>query len=257
MQQEAEDIEASNIIETNINEKYLMMKSSIKYCMLAVVFLLCGAAVNVAYGQSKKFSVLGDSYSTFEGLISPSSNACWYFNGRTAGRSNDVKSSEQTWWKIFESQSGYALDVNNSYSGATICCTGYRKEDYSDRSFISRMFNLGKPELILVFGGTNDSWSKAPIGEYMYDGWTKSDLYSYRPALSYMLSQMKVLYPQSRIVFILNSELSDAIDASTNEICAHYGIEVLELHDIDKIDGHPSVAGMKQIAEQILVYLKK
>ena len=79
-------------IETNINEKYLMMKSSIKCCMLAVVFLLCGAAVNVAYAQSKKFSVLGDSYSTFEGLISPSSNACWYFNGRTAGRSNDVKS---------------------------------------------------------------------------------------------------------------------------------------------------------------------
>lgn len=233
-----------------------MMKSCIKCCMLAVVFLLCGAAVNVAYAQSKKFSVLGDSYSTFEGLISPTSNACWYFKDHTAGKTNDVKSSEQTWWKIFESQSGYKLETNNSYSGATICCTGYRKEDYSDRSFISRMFNLGNPDLILVFGATNDSWSNAPIGEYKYDGWTKQDLYSYRPALSYMISQMKMMYPKARIVFVLNSDLRDSIDASTKEICAHYSIEVLELVNVDKMDGHPSIAGMKQIADQISTYLK-
>lgn len=233
------------------------MKNNKLRSLLICAVLICGAALNGLYAQDKKFSILGDSYSTFEGMIQPSSNACWYFKGHTSGKTNDVKSAEQTWWKIFESQSGYKLEVNNSYSGATVCCTGYRKEDYSDRSFISRMYNLGNPDLILIFGATNDSWCNAPIGEYKYDGWTKSDLYAYRPALSYMLSQMKMIYPNKRILFILNSDLRDSIDISTKEVCTHYNVEVLELHDIDKKDGHPSIAGMKQIAGQIDNYLKK
>lgn len=46
---------------------------------------------------------------------------------------------------------------NNSYSGSTVCHTGYQKADYSDRSFATRMDNLGNPDVLLVFGGTNDS----------------------------------------------------------------------------------------------------
>ena len=49
----------------------------------------------------------------------------------------------------------------NSYSGSTICNTGYRDEDYSDRSFINRTTLLGNPDIILICGGTNDSWANA------------------------------------------------------------------------------------------------
>ena len=47
----------------------------------------------------------------------------------------------------------YELERNNSYSGSTVCHTGYKGADYSDRSFITRMVDLGQPDIILVFWG--------------------------------------------------------------------------------------------------------
>lgn len=49
----------------------------------------------------------------------------------------------------------------NSYYGATICYTGYRDEDYTDRSFITRSSLLGNPDIILICGATNDNWADA------------------------------------------------------------------------------------------------
>ena len=128
---------------------------------------------------------------------------------------------------------------------------GYEKADYSDRSFITRIHNLGTPDIILVFGGTNDSWAGAPIGVYQYDGWTKADLYSFRPAFCYLLASLKQLYPAARIYNITNSELSEEVPDSMDEICRHYGIENIRLHDIDKQWGHPSVQGMQSIDAQV------
>lgn len=200
----------------------------------------------------KKMSVLGDSYSTFEGRIAPTYNACWYFGeGRNADKSNDVASAEQTWWLDFARSHGYTVDVNNSYSGSTVCHTGYRKDDYSDRSFITRIHNLGAPDVLFVFGGTNDSWAKSPIGEYKYKNWTKEDLYNFRPAFCYLMYQLRQLYPHTKIYNITNSELSSEITGSMATICKHYGIKNILLHDIDKQGGHPSTKGMKSISEQL------
>lgn len=107
------------------------------------------------------------------------------------------------------------------------------------------------PDIILVFGGTNDSWAGAPIGAYQYDGWTKADLYSFRPAFCYLLASLKQLYPAARIYNITNSELSEEVTDSMDEICRHYGIENIRLHDIDKQWGHPSVQGMQSIDAQV------
>lgn len=109
----------------------------------------------------------------------------------------------------------------------------------------------GTPDIILVFGGTNDSWAGAPIGAYQYDGWTKADLYSFRPAFCYLLASLKQLYPAARIYNITNSELSEEVTDSMDEICRHYGIENIRLHDIDKQWGHPSVQGMQSIDAQV------
>ena len=35
-------------------------------------------------------------------------------------------------------------------------------------------------------------------------------------------------------------------------VCKHYGVQLIELQDIEKQNGHPSIAGMKSICEQIL-----
>lgn len=210
-----------------------------------------------AFGQ-KKVSVLGDSYSTFGGAVQPETNLCWY-NGPDGGNSknNDVNAIEQMWWSILCRDNGFVMDRNNSYSGSTVCLTGYNKKDYSDRAFITRVLNIGDPDIILVFGGTNDSWAKAPVGEFKYADWSKKDLYSFRPAFAYLMHQLRQAYPKAQIVNITNSQLSAAVTESMDTICRHYGITNVRLADIDKQMGHPSQAGMKQIAAQVGAAIKR
>ena len=218
------------------------MKKTLSLLCLLFVCVLAGA-------QTKSVSVLGDSYSTFEGAI-PKGNAIWYFK-RNNPNQTDVNRVEQTWWSLLIADKGWKLEMNESYSGSTICNTGYNKDDYSDRSFTKRMVNLGNPDIIFIFGATNDSWAHSPIGDYKYDDITTDDLWSFRPAMAKMLAWMKEHYAQSDIYFLLNDGLSDDINTSVKTICEHYGVKCIELQQIDKMAGHPSVKGMQQIAKQV------
>ena len=118
------------------------------------------------------------------------------------------------------------------------------------------MDQLGSPDLIFIFGATNDSWAGSPIGEYKYSDWTKQELYSFRPAMAYMLDHMNKQYPDAKIYFILNDGLKDSINQSVMEICKHYNIPYITLSGIDKKSGHPSRKGMIQIKDQINAYLE-
>ena len=197
----------------------------------------------------KSVSILGDSYSTFDGYMYPDTNAVWF--DTSMKHKTDVNSVKQTWWYKFIKENNYKLEVNNSFSGATICNTGYNKQDYTSRSFITRMNNLGSPDMILIFGATNDSWAGAPIGKYKYAGWSKEELYEFRPAMAYMLAYMLGRYPNVEIYFILNSELDKTINESVKTICKHYNVSCIELNDIDKKSGHPSIKGMSQISDYL------
>lgn len=196
-----------------------------------------------------RVSILGDSYSTFEGYLTPDTNAVWYWNSES--ECTDVINVRQTWWHQLLRETGMKLCVNNSFSGATICNTGYDRVDYSDRSFCTRLNRLESPDIILIFGATNDEWAHSPIGEYKYESWTSHDLYSFRPAMAYMLEHLIDHYPNVRLYFILNDILSDDINQSVLTVCQHYNVPVIRLHDIDKQCGHPNVKGMQQICEQV------
>ena len=182
--------------------------------------------------------------------MTPDTNLCWY-GVPGEKKENDVTQVDETWWRLFLKQYGYRLECNNSYSGATVCHTGYEGADYSDRSFVTRMSDLGHPDIILVFGGTNDSWAGVPIGEYQYADWDREDLYAFRPALCRLLDFLVTEYPDATVYFITNTELSEPVTESIDAACRHYGIANIRLHDIDKQWGHPSVQGMKSICEQV------
>ncbi|MGN1254268.1 MAG: SGNH/GDSL hydrolase family protein, partial [Prevotella sp.] len=156
-------------------------------------------------------AILGDSYSTFEGFI-PKDYATWYT--ATPQERTDVKSVEQTWWWQVISKGGYKLGVNNSWSGATICNTGYNDEDYTDRSFVSRSTQLGTPDIILICGATNDHWANVKMGDYQYANWKRADLYLFRPAMAKMLDNISLHYPNTQVFFILNTELKKEINES-------------------------------------------
>lgn len=212
-------------------------------------FLLPVIAMFVAFaaGAQLKMSVLGDSYSTFEGYI-PEGYDCWYFND-TEG--NDVNSVNQTWWHQMAEDNGLEIEKIDSWSGSTVSYSGYRGEDYKDRSFNTRVDRLGNPDVIFIFGGTNDDWAKSPIGEFKYSGWTEQDMYSYRPAFAKLLDSLKKQYPKALIINICNSELGKNVTESMAEICRHYDIPNIRLKYIDKQRGHPSQSGMQQIASQV------
>ena len=118
------------------------MKKSIILTLMAVVSIAASA-------QTKKVSILGDSYSTFQG-VGPAHYAPFYPNDR-----NDVKEVDQTWWSMFIKAKGYQLEKNDSWGGTTICGTGYGRMDSSRNNFISRVDSLGNPDIIFVFGGTS------------------------------------------------------------------------------------------------------
>lgn len=221
--------------------------------MLLWVIPLALLLSHVACAQPK-ISILGDSYSTFYGHVEPEENLCWY-GVPGENKKNDVIKVQDTWWNLLVETGNYQLECNNSYSGSTVCNTGYNGADYSDRSFITRMTALGTPDIIIVFGGTNDSWAGVPIGENCYSTWEAESLYSFRPAFCYLLDYLTHHYSSAKVFNITNTNLSEDIVRAMADICQHYNVVNICLHDIDKQQGHPSVRGMRAIASQVLEML--
>ena len=202
--------------------------------------------------------IIGDSYSTFKDCI-PKGNACCYPRVYDDG-TVQIDKVEKTWWHQFISQTGSNLVLNDSWSGSTVCKTGYSGVVSDDSPFYKRAekylkdgkYNGQKIDTLFVFGGTNDNWANAPLGDYKYENWTETDFESFLPAFCYLCSYLKKEMPDVRIVSIVNTELKDEVSKGIAEISNHFGIEWVELKNINKIDGHPDELGMTQIKDQIL-----
>lgn len=208
----------------------------------------------------KRAMIFGDSYSTFEGCI-PDGYAVYY--GRD-GLDSDVTSEKNTWWYPLTEECGITFVRNDSWSGSTVCYTGYEGVDCSESSsFIYRLrtlkqagfFRDNEIDTVFVFGGTNDSWADAPIGELQFDGWEKEDLYAVLPAVCCFLSELKESLPRANIICIVNSGLKDEIANGLQAAAEHYGVKSVMLCGIDKQNNHPTVKGMQQIKEQVKALL--
>ena len=217
---------------------------------------VCLAAASAFAQTPGKVSILGDSYSTFLGHVEPATNEVWYFPTDPEEKT-DVTSADLTWWSIFLNDSGYTLEKNNSYSGATICNRGYNGDDYSHRSFTNRMTDLGHPDLLLVFGATNDFWAGVALTPETAAKPEPHAMYTFIPAADYLMQQLPALYPDAEIVFMLNDIIEGPVRTAVLDICRNRGIRCLELKDISKRMGHPDAAGMRAIAAQLSEFLAK
>ena len=224
------------------------MKRISSILALAIVAIISLSAQE----QKVKVSILGDSYSTFEGYV-VEGNELWYGSSPQWDRGNDVVRVWDTWWHQLIDDNGLQLEVNDSWSGSTVCTTSYNGVHRPDNAFISKMRidRLGNPDVILVFGGTNDMWAGSPLGDYQYADWTEDDLRNFRPALCYLFDQLHKHYPNALIYNIENTELRGEFYESCEVICKHYGVTRVRLHHISKQLGHPSIDGMNAIARQV------
>ena len=230
-----------------------------KLTLLIIAAILMTACVKTK--EPPRFSILGDSYSTFEGYVDPDTNNVWEDYAQIG-----VTDVEQMWWRQVADSTGWVLDRNNSFSGALICnYADFNGGDYyAPNSFLRRMNNLGNPDVIFILGGTNDVWQDAPFGDFVYADWTEEQLCSFRPALAYLLDNVKRQHPNAKIYFLLETspcpggiteETRQNLVESAHRITQHYGVECIDL-DIHKDWWHPDVQGQEDIARQVLEVLE-
>jgi hypothetical protein len=203
--------------------------------------------------------ICGDSYSTFYGYI-PERNAPYYC---ADGGDTDVRDVKETWWRRVAEARDANIVLNDSWSGSTIGYTGYEGDDYTHCSFMTRweefveqgFFVKNDIDTVLVFGGTNDSWSDAPLGEMQYENWTKDDCYRVLPAICRYFKMIRDTLPDADVLCLINCEIKDEVADALEAAAARNSCRSIRLHDVDKQCGHPSVQGMAQIAEQVLAVL--
>ncbi len=204
----------------------------------------------------KNVLICGDSYSTFLGYI-PEENAPYYTE---IGGDTDVRAVAETWWYPLMEEIGGNLILNDSWSGSTIGFTGYEGNDFSHFSFNTRweqliekgFFAENAIDTVLIFGGTNDSWSDAPLGEMKLSDWKREDLYSVLPAICRYFRMVRDTLPEADVLCLINCEIKDEVAEALKTAAAQNGCRFVSLHDIDKTCGHPNVKGMAQIKEQVL-----
>ena len=202
--------------------------------------------------------ILGDSFSTFEGYI-PEGYYIYY--SENPEKNTDVRKVEYTWWHRLIQETGSNLVLNNSWSGSTICYTGYDGYDCSkDSSFIFRVRQLiengffaeNKIDTVFLFGASNDSGANSPLGELKYDNFEEKDLYEALPAICYIIKLLKETLPEATIYFPINDDIKPEIREVIPTACEHYGIKAIPLKNITKLEHHPTIEGMEQIKNQIL-----
>lgn len=204
--------------------------------------------------------ILGDSLSTFKGYIPETHAPCYK---PVMEDDNDVTDVNKTWWKIVLDNTESNLVLNDSWSGTTICHTGYNGGDYSNRSFVTRFdklinekyFDDKQIDTVLIFGGTNDNWAQSPVGEVKYEDWTNDDLYNVLPAFCYLLNKVTTTLPNARVINILNVDYRQPLVDGMIAASEHYGCDYWHLTTYNRRTGHPGAEGMAQIAEQILKFI--
>ena len=209
----------------------------------------------------RRVMIFGDSYSTFRGYIPEGYDV--YYSEEERPETDVTKVTETWWYPLFE-ETNATLVQNNSWSGSTISYTGYAGDCSETSSFLCRLkkltescfFSENPVDTMFVFGGTNDSWVGAPVGTLQYADWKREDLFSVLPAVCCFLDRLTAAVPNTRILFLVNTELKTEIAEGIQNACAHWGVECLTLTPFEKRCGHPTVCGMAQIKEQVMRYLE-
>ncbi len=200
----------------------------------------------------KNAIIFGDSYSTYKGYI-PEEYPTYYPCG-------DVDDVSRTWWGRLSKQADICLAQNNSWSGSPLGFTGYNGTDCSKfGSFIARyrqlktagFFEKNQIDTVFVFGGTNDSWADAPLGETKFSDFEEKDLFCVLPAICYFANALKTDLPEAEIVFIINTGIKEEIQNCFEKAAKYYGLKYVRLQNIDKENNHPSDKGMEKICEQL------
>lgn len=225
----------------------------------------------------KKFSILGDSISTYNGYI-PAGYATYYPKG-------DIDNVNKTWWKKLSDFSGMSILKNASWSGSTVSgdtsittgfvgCSDARINELKDGTTL--------PDIIICYISTNDWAVGVDVGSFD----SKEEIPSatvisnISDAYALMLYKIRTTYPNADVYCITSLEgrrtNGDAsypiinskeqtiheVNHAITEIAHVFGAKIIDLQTCGihywnvsnfTVDGtlHPNNAGSSIIAKTI------
>ena len=255
--------------------------------------------------SGKRLSILGDSISTFvltsEKVNGKAPEGCVtnYPGNVVQYQNSDVTSASLTWWGRVINHFGMELGINESWAGS---CIAYNPDSTNGGKYtadnclcsatrIGHLGENGTPDIIIVFGGTNDinhhragsgNTLRYAVGEmdaehnpYDFENFPMvTD--TYYGSITTMLLQIQHSYPNATILMLLpyfctythtsSGDIATPYDqdewskAAIN-VCKYLGVEYLDLrtiinlYDVSSLlfDGlHPKANGMEAIAKAVI-----
>ena len=151
-----------------------------------------------------KVSIIGDSISTYTGF-NPYNYPVYYKDDKAYD--NEIESVNDTWWKqVIDALDG-ELCVNNSYSGSFVFANN--ESSACSVARCSMLHSDVKPDIILIYIGTNDRGFEVEVGIE-----SPSDTQKFYGAYRAMLRQLKINYPSAKIVCgtLLMGRLKDTVN---------------------------------------------
>ncbi|MCR4565870.1 MAG: hypothetical protein K5651_07260 [Bacteroidales bacterium] len=221
--------------------------------------VLAGSPLDGGYSPSAsiRVGIIGDSISTFQGYSGGS-----YQYPKAEYESFTV---QDTWWHqlIYSKMSGACLDINTSNCGSTV----QKHESKGQPSFLDRYSKLVSPTVILINGGTNDSWSyRLPLGSLDFSLPLASlDEYQFAQAYDKLVRLCQRDYPSAQIILMIGDCLRDfpTYAQVIKDVAQHYDLHTITIDFGDRrssltyqrtgtsdVNVHPNKAGMTEMANQ-------
>ena len=200
----------------------------------------------------KRLGIFGDSISTFSGII-PSDHRAYYPAG-------DVDAWTKTYWGLLSSSKYWncAIDKNTSWSGSSVADgnAGSVRTPFVDPARYNLFTN---PDVIILFGGTNDAITSNGIGlgEFNYDGQLDQMVTTkrFRDAYIFLIRKLKQLHPDVRIICIIGTDIFDEYGNSVEAIAKHYCLPYVDFRGDSKVTiysgSHPNANGHAYKAQKI------
>lgn len=242
--------------------------------------------------SGKKISVLGDSISSFGAPDSRNENGtyCYSYYPLQSCRyseSGDVVDGGttydsikfnvlNTWWMRLLNKLGATLGINDSFRGQTISNKRGAQYSLSNQTRIDHLGQNGAPDVILVYGGTNDAGADAEIGTFdttppptTAEGIAALGSDTFADGVRTMLVRLLYTYRNSEIVVILPTlttsyytiENLDLYVEVLRTACDYFGVRYVDLRtagityynkNMYFIDGiHPNEKGMALLCDCI------
>ena len=261
-----------------------MIKRFLAVLIAAVFLVACtpapAADENGAF-RGATVSILGDSISTYAGWI-PTADGVNREHAYTYPREDLLTDVTETWWYRVIDGLGAKLGVNDSWRGAMV--TGAMAVTTGDTGGNSAYYNLtrirnlgsnGTPDVVIIYGGTNDYGNLDGLGGFDpdllpgavdLDGTFTANL---AEAYAQTILRIRYFYPEARIVSILpgptakyygDDRLAEG-NAILAAVCERYSVDCVDPRDFgltlgDLPDGiHPGPGGMKKIADAVTAML--